>query len=83
MVTLLVSRMLLRLRALDQAPVSIPNIVRPRRSGPRGSNERDIGVCSKRGSFGSHGDVNGIDGWELESAGAIEVGKVELVIAER
>jgi hypothetical protein len=83
MVTLLVSRMLLRLRALDKANMALPKaLVRPHRSGARGSSDRD-GVRSKRGSFGSRTDMNGVEGWELESAGAIEVGKVELVIAQR
>jgi hypothetical protein len=74
MVTLLVSRMLLRLRALDRDTVALPALkaLPTRMDSPR---------ARATGSFQLHED------WEMKSTGStpgeVEVGKVELVVVHR
>jgi hypothetical protein len=77
MVTLLVSRLLLRLRALDK--LAMVAAAPPARLD-------NIGVPSRR-SFGPTMSFGGSEGWEMKSTGStpgeVEVGKVEFVISDR
>jgi hypothetical protein len=83
LVTIVVGRLLLRLRAFD-SDVLAPATRRkaPFFAGTRASTER-VGTRSQTGSKRASEHSTTLERWEMESCGGVEIGKVELVVHHR